>query len=1439
MHSKLNDSRGQHRLAAILTIASVFVLGGISPGANATQLAERAGRLTGLPQGQATADLEAEGDPASVPDGSRDSTLGPGWQERQDVAWTLAGDSHGLHVLVSRINDGYTWRQVASLGSVGVETDRWIGNACLTADEDWLAVVYGPRAITNNEAAFDSGARAALVNTMTGEVTHLDGGFSLAYFNPGCGHADEVVLSAFSADGRTTLTHLRSKDPASAETHEVDARLTSAIPIEGGVVGAVGGSVMRISEGGKLAPVVETSGLVFEVTATGAGGIAYIEHDGTRASAMTLENPTAGLEAAPIRLAAGALQDVGLVRDSSGEVYITGEPDEIAKSLPESISILEDVSTRGTISSGGLLFIESTFAPSVPADASASDLGRQGAFRIEAQVVESKVQVGFEVRSDTFAHSVSDALELDSSKDTTTEGVSHGLSGVAPSQINTSAMIPTSTGATCAVPRNDPTIQAYQPRPAEVEWAVNRGVRQSLDTNFPLPALVGGGRVPAQVMLGILAQESNFWQASRYTVPGVTGNPLIGNYYGADRYSSNSWAWWQIDFANADCGYGIAQVTDDMRVGEMSYGLQLAIATDYRANISRGLQILIEKWNQTRSAGLTINNGDPKYIENWFYALWAYNTGFYPEGASGQPWGVGWLNNPVNQIYPANRAPFLDGSPSDAAIPQLWPYPEKVLGFAAHSAQFLDSVDQGPLGDSFNYVTAFSPSWWTSSDGQGGVVNRQDVKPPLGLFCDTSNECDVSDVQSPCTRSDYKCWFHEPATWKADCAGECGYENLSYSLTDPKPSAASSYPPVCSGVGLPSGALIVDNVPSGTPSVRSGCGTPVPSAGSFQFSFAGTSANNYPSKIDMHQLGSGFNGQFYFTHTRNVGSPNAFSGALDVTGTWTLNQSIDGWAKVYVHMPSHGAWLQQANYVVNTGLGTTTRSINQRNYANEWVELGALEFDGVPSVSLANNSATYDAHLSASLRDALSGVDDVAWDAVAFVPLDSKPSEFVVALGDSFSSGEGTSSQDGSGFWRGSDHHGTPISDGNGGSTDSPHRNACHRSDEAWPFQIDLPGIPGAATIGELVDAQDKRLDFHLLACSGAITANILHPSSPDARGQWAEQTQIGRGFLNDDTTLVTLTVGGNDVGFGPIIKDCLLYSFATLASPESAYCDELPAPEGQSSTYGQWVQGNLDSLGDSLEEVLQDVHASAPNARVVMLGYPTLFETGSGCVSIDPVNMTWLNGIAVQLNSVLTAAASSAGSHVTYQSPQYLFEGRNLCTDPTAVNSLVFAQTPGESPIFSFPVPGPNFNANVSQQSVHPNVLGADLYGSVADVAIRASRVQLSSTLIGGASTTYYSTFRLHDGGPASLNVSSFSSCGQEIRFGMRKNDASQSGVFGQQHTDTLSWTSPHAMQTFKWTAGTSPSPNLPAGFYALNARLTTVCSGGGGQPWQASLYW
>jgi hypothetical protein len=250
-----------------------------------------------------------------------------------------------------------------------------------------------------------------------------------------------------------------------------------------------------------------------------------------------------------------------------------------------------------------------------------------------------------------------------------------------------------------------------------VEWAVDQAITGNLNSlisrpanwkNLGMPAyspqslflnppLDGGSRVPAQVMLGVATQESNMWQASCVAIPGVTSSPLIGNYYGIDLYDGDPSNDWDVDFSKADCGYGITQVTDHMRLAgredghggtAWDYQTQRAAALDYTANIAAGLQILVSKWNETHSAGLIANNGDPIKPENWFYALWAYNSGFHPDQGDGSPWGVGWANNPANPEWDAARLPFMENAiggedASAAARPQNWPYEEKVLGFAA------------------------------------------------------------------------------------------------------------------------------------------------------------------------------------------------------------------------------------------------------------------------------------------------------------------------------------------------------------------------------------------------------------------------------------------------------------------------------------------------------------------------------------------------------------------------------------------------------------------------------------------------------------------------------------------------------------------------------------------------------------------------------------
>jgi len=160
-----------------------------------------------------------------------------------------------------------------------------------------------------------------------------------------------------------------------------------------------------------------------------------------------------------------------------------------------------------------------------------------------------------------------------------------------------------------------------------------------------------------------MAQESNWNQASWHELPGVAGT--------ADRQLLRRGRLDQLDqLRQRDCGYGIAQVTSGMALADTSItpNGKAKVAVDYAENIAAGLQILQDKWNQLYTAGITANGGDPRYLENWYFAVWAYNTGLQPSAKFGNTtgctpsptcvgpdgtWGLGWSNNPANPDYPA------------------------------------------------------------------------------------------------------------------------------------------------------------------------------------------------------------------------------------------------------------------------------------------------------------------------------------------------------------------------------------------------------------------------------------------------------------------------------------------------------------------------------------------------------------------------------------------------------------------------------------------------------------------------------------------------------------------------------------------------------------------------------------------------------------------
>lgn len=556
----------------------------------------------------------------------------------------------------------------------------------------------------------------------------------------------------------------------------------------------------------------------------------------------------------------------------------------------------------------------------------------------------------------------------------------------------TPTMSQNATTPKCSIPRLESDLESMQPSNAQVNWATqmdeqgllagsaytrpanyaNMGlVAYAPSSDFPPIALShpsGSSQttVPRSVMLAIEAQESNFNQASWHALPGIAADPLIADYYGVvDSIST-------IDYPNADCGYGIAQVTDGMAASDTTISRhgEMKIAVDYEENIAAGLQILEKTWNSLYSDGVTANGGDPKYLENWYFAAWAYNTGIQPNAAFGNTtgcnpsasctgpdgtWGVGWSNNPQNPDYDPTRKPYLQSTYADAAHPSSWPYQERIMGWMASPI-----LRYGYYG--YNTPTYNGGSTWLQI-------------PPVSSFCDSSDDCNPGDsAKQYCSLSDSECWWHKPVTWVASCSTTCATSAYEVTTGSTEPSYSAKYQPTCNQdtSKVPSGSLIVDDLANPALNDQGCSGMNWSNSGTFTYTPGTNSSGDPVGDIDTHQLGAGFGGHILFTHTEPASSTSLIN-----TGTWTPNLPSRQYYKIKIHIPATGAAAPDVVYTINPGGGAAPWHIrvNQAWGSEQWVTIGTFGMQNGGNVVLTNASS------------ATPEKFDVAYDAIAFVPM--------------------------------------------------------------------------------------------------------------------------------------------------------------------------------------------------------------------------------------------------------------------------------------------------------------------------------------------------------------------------------------------------------------------------------------------------------------------
>jgi hypothetical protein len=175
-----------------------------------------------------------------------------------------------------------------------------------------------------------------------------------------------------------------------------------------------------------------------------------------------------------------------------------------------------------------------------------------------------------------------------------------------------------------------------------------------------------------------------------------------------------------------------------------------------------------------------------------------------------------------------------------------------------------------------------------------------------------------------------------------------------------------------------------------------------------------------------------------------------------------------------------------------------------------------------------------------------------------------------------------------------------------------------------------------------IIDVERANTEVDLTACSGAKTGDVLS-------GQLSP--------LSSTTRWVTITIGGNDAGFSSVITECAFPGWASN-------CDG--AINNAQSYINNTLKGRLNLVYDAIK-------SRAPNATVIVLGYPRLFM-GVDCNAgtfFSGSEMTRLNQTADLLRTRTQEQVATEGSRFVFKDAIPPFIGHAVCSSTEWINGL------------------------------------------------------------------------------------------------------------------------------------------------------------------------
>ncbi|MGW2824698.1 SGNH/GDSL hydrolase family protein [Streptomyces sp. NPDC001443] len=235
-------------------------------------------------------------------------------------------------------------------------------------------------------------------------------------------------------------------------------------------------------------------------------------------------------------------------------------------------------------------------------------------------------------------------------------------------------------------------------------------------------------------------------------------------------------------------------------------------------------------------------------------------------------------------------------------------------------------------------------------------------------------------------------------------------------------------------------------------------------------------------------------------------------------------------------------------------------------------------------------------------------------------------------------------------------------------------RDGCDRTTGSYPNLVER-GLAASPPAGRKV----RRTD---VSCGNATVLEVasarqtpVSPVRPPEDGWPGLAPQADRAALSASTDVVTIGVGGNSLPIGKLFTSCLL---AGIGRPDEATpCRDAYEADGlfldRESIYDKY-----DRLTREYATMLRNVHRKAPDAKIITVGYPTIFpEDPSGCdredttelavrlkdvglLSVTRGDVAWLHEVTTHLNAVIRAVTELSGDE--YVDTATSSKGHDVC---------------------------------------------------------------------------------------------------------------------------------------------------------------------------------